>query len=918
MIDSGQSRGLRMERTEDRPTLVPDIVQTTRGYLDLHLKPLREAAARGEAGVAHARRLASVFDGLLSAYFIAARTQATVEAGPLPEPLALLAVGGYGRGLLGLGSDLDLLVLAPSTDHPGVHTLAEMLLYPLWDAGVSIGHAVRTPEELLTLARSDLRTATMVLDARVVAGDRAFAEESVARGWRALFEGDINRFLDALSEEMAARHGRYGASVYLLEPDLKHGRGALRDLDIARWALRARYRAADLSDALKQGSISQHDADTLEGAREYFWRARGVLHARTGRRNDRLTFEDQEECGKAFGFVDPALAASDPLRASAGAAEQFMLGYYRHARAVATTVDRLLESCRVTRASHERVHRSERVAEGVERFEGTLTFADAEALRRDPALALRIVDLALHHGLPLAGRARDMIAQHALDAAWAEALRRAPSTPTLFLRLLTHSPRASLRARGAPVSAAEQGAASVLAELHDLGLLLAIVPEFGPVTGRIHHDVYHVYTVDVHSVAALDRLHQIARGELSELYALPTRVLADLERRDLVCLATLLHDVGKGRGGDHSAVGAELAARIARRLLLSSEDADEVAWLVREHLTLYHLATRRDLSDPATLAQVIGLVRDPWRLRALYLLTVADLSTTSPTSMTTWKARMLDDLLRRAEEAMGRERATPSLHVDELRRRAVAFAGREGPMVERFLAGMPERYVLATPPESIARHARAAAQVGPGRALVHLAPLEGEAPGDLAEVVIVAPDRPGLLARLSAMLYANRLDVQSAQLYSRVVGESIEAVDVFTVRRLDADPGGLARLAAKLPRDLSSVLSADELPDHWVASRTRGGIARPEPAVRTEVELDNHASDRYTVIELFGRDRPGLLYAVARAHYELGLSIALAKVNTEGRRVADVFYVTDTAGNKIPTERFAQVRARLSAALEGT
>jgi [protein-PII] uridylyltransferase len=913
VVNASQGRETAPQGSQ-RIALSPQVSNATRQYLDLHLKPLREAAARGEGGMSHAQRVARVFDGLISSYFLAACARLPQEGAKLPSRIALVAVGGYGRGTLGLGSDLDIVLLVPDANDPNAHALADTLLYPLWDAGVSIGHSVRTPDELVSLARQDLRTATTLLDARVLAGEGSFANEAIERGWRALFDRDLNAFLDSMIDEMTSRHGRYGASVYLLEPDLKQGRGALRDLDIARWALRSRFRTHDFADALKLGAISQHDAPQLEAAREFFWRARGVLHAKSNRRSDRLTFDEQEECARALGFVVRDEESVDPLRAVGAAAERFMQTYYRHARTVATTLDRLIESCRVQRDSRDRMPRTDRVAEGIERFEGTLSFSDPDALQRDPTLALRIVERALALGIPLHARARDVIAQSARDPSFADALRASPQSGPLFSRLLTHSAPATLRTRGVPVSATEQGATSVLAELHDLGLLLALVPEFGPVTGRVHHDIYHVYTVDVHSVAAVDRLHQIARGEMREEFALAAHTLADLERRDLLTLATLLHDVGKGRGGDHSAVGAELARPIARRMGLDDEEAGQVAWLVQQHLALYHFATRRDLGDPATLAQITSLVGTSWRLRALYLLTVADLSTTSPTAMNSWKARMLDEVLRRTEEALGGVTNAGHAHADELERRAIALASeKERPGVTRFLATMPRRYVLATPAASVARHARVVAQAKAGEPLVHIAPLEGSS-GDLAEVVIVAPDRPGLLARLAGMLYMNRLDVQGAQVYSREMPYGVDAVDVFTVRRLDDDPGALLRLATKLPRDLVALLESDAAFEKVMASRAHTGIPRPEPAVRSEVEIDNHASDRFTVIEVFGRDRPGLLYAVAKAIYELGLSISLSKVNTEGRRVADVFYVTEQ-GAKLSEKRFAEIRERLVTAV---
>jgi len=903
--DSGAARGARA-------SLAPDIVRTTREYVDRHLQPLRESAARGEAGVAHARAVAAVFDGLLSAYFLGAWSCVRNRIG-IEQPVSLLAVGGFGRSVLGLGSDLDLLVLANDTSDPRVRELAEVFLYPLWDAGVSVGHAVRSPDEMLTLAREDLRTATTLLDARVLAGDAALGAELIDRGRASIFDGRVNEFLDSLAGEMSERHGRHGASVYLLEPNLKLGRGALRDLDIAQWALAARYRTADFGDALRAGAIATHDAEVLESAREFYWRARGVLHARAGRRSDRLTFDEQESCARAFGFVDAG--AEDEFAALAAGSEQFMQSYYRHARAVATTVDRLLERCRSAAFRPlDRAPRSDRIADGIERFDGALTFAEHHALRDRPVQALRIVELALRQGLPLAARAREMIADCASDGAWCEALRSDPASGPAFIRLLSHGGSTALRARGVPVSSAEPGRASVLAELHDLGLLLALVPEFHPVTGRVHHDTYHVYTVDVHSVAAVDRLHQIAGGEHADTFALAARVLAEIERRHVVIVATLLHDVGKGRGGDHSKIGAQLARDIAARLGLAASECDDVAWLVGEHLTLYHVATRRDLSDPATLASLSERMQDVWRLRALFLVTVADLSTTSPTSMTSWKARMLDELLRCGEEVLAARDVRDSR--DDIRRQLspeVPAADRAA--VDRFLERVPQRYLLGTPASSVARHARAVALHADGRPLVHIASLDASDGADLLEIVVLAPDRPGLLARLTAMLFRARLDVHAAQLYPFVGDRSDRGVpwafDVFTVRRLDDDPGALTRLALRLPRDLAEILSSPSLPEQLEDDSERRRPVRSSPAIRTEVVVDNLASDKQTVIEVYGRDRPGFLYAVARGLYDLGLTITLSKVNTEGHRAADVFYVTETDGGKVDAARFEAIRERL-------
>jgi [protein-PII] uridylyltransferase len=887
----------------ERPMLSPSIVAATRQFLTAHRKPIRDAALRGEGGTALAAKTAELYDGLLSAFFCAA----SARCGLVGAPVSLLAVGGYGRGLVALGSDLDVLVLAPDPEDQRVRDLAEMLLYPLWDAGVSVGHAVRSPADFTQLARDDLRTATTVLDARVVAGDAAYAKDAIDRGWRALFDGEVNHLLDAFGDEMRGRHARFGASVFLLEPDIKHGRGALRDMDIVCWALGARFRVGGFRDALKRGFVSADECERFESAREFYWRARCAMHAFNNRRADRLTYDAQEECARALGYVD-----GDSDEAVAQGAERLMQAYYGHARTVATTLELVLERCRTGRSSHERIPRAERVADGIERFDNALNFTDANVLSREPAAALRIVDQAVKMGLPLSARARESITRATSDAQFCERLRGSSASGAVFLRLISHAPKAKLRQRGSAVSAAEQGEGSVVAELHDLGLLLAMVPEFAPVTGRVHHDVYHVYTVDVHSVAAVDRLHEMARGEHSEAFETAARVQADVDRRAVLCLATLLHDVGKGRRGDHSAIGAELVPVIAARLGVSSEDATLAAWLVRQHLALYHVATRRDLADPETIASVATLVGSEWRLRALYLLTVADLSTTSPTSMTTWKARMLDELLRRTEEMLAA--GVMADDAEALVARAVECAGEDGALVRTLCAQLPQRYVYATPSETIVRHARALAAAPVGAPFVLATALDQDGKGELVEVLVSAPDRPGVLARLSAMLYACRLDVQNAQLFARGRDGATDAMDVFIVRRLDDDPGGLDRLAQRLPRELERVLAGDEPPTIETGQRAVG-YRRAEPAVRTEVAIDNDASGRFTVIELFGRDRPGLLHSIAYELYRLGLTIASAKVNTEGRRAADVFYVLDRDRQKLDPSRFASVRSALDAVL---
>ena len=850
---------------------------------------LRASALAGRSGVAHARAMADAYDGLVIPH--ANACFATAGKGRA----ALFAAGGYGRGALSPGSDLDLVLVVDDPGQRWVPELTEALLYPLWDAKLSVGHTVQSVGGLVALARDDVRTRTMVLDVRFLAGDTGLADRLREASAALRGERELTSFIEALRGELCERHARFGETVYLLEPDVKLGRGGLRDLDVLRWALRARFRTPDFAEALGLGGLTQSEHDALREAREFHFRLRGAMHARAGRRSDRLTFDVQEDCAQALGFLDDAEHASDPAQAVAAAAERLMSTYYGHARRVASSLAHVLARCVPTRPP-EHVRRPQALADGVARFDGTACLATADAAQRDPSVALRLVELAMERDLPVADSSRATLAAAAADPAWCERLRASSEAARCFVRMLEHG--RAWRASGTA------GSRSVLADLHDLGLLLAMIPEFAAVTGRVQHDVYHVYTVDVHSVAAVDRLHAIGRGELGAEFALAARIMAGLDRRPVLLLATLLHDVGKSHGRSHSRVGAEMTPSIAARLGFDAADAEDAAWLVQEHLTLYHLATRRDLSDPATLAQVTSLVGDRWRLQALFLLTVADLSTTSPTAMTAWKARLLDDLYATASSTLSGAAADHGRQRDALVARVAAIdatcAGWAG--------AMPVRYLRATAPRDVVRHARALSGVPVGGVRVVLHPVDDAGASGLFEVLVSAQDRAGLLADLTGLLFAHRLDIQRAEIHS--VGERV--VDVFVVRHPDPASREIATLPARLSAQLAAASARDlDVPALVAMTRGRVGAPRAEPSVASRVALHDDASDDATVVEMFGRDRPGFLHTVAEVHHRLGLEIRVAKVNTEGRRAADVFYVTEAAGGKLAPERFDEVRAAL-------
>ena len=842
-------------------------------------------------GVRHAK----IADGLLRSLFAAA--DAAVKKPKRRLALALGAVGSYGRGAVALRSDLDVRFVLASGDKDDASPVAEAMLYPLWDAGLTIGHQIVTTDELLDLARDDLPSATSILDWRHLAGDVRVSDELCRRARERTFgDGAIATFLDRLDAEVAGRHGRFGGSVYLLEPDVKNGAGGLRDVDVFGWAAAARWGGGSLADLVRLGVVVQREATRVTEARELLWRIRNRLHLAAGRRADRLTFEQQERLATTLGYGDGGAAV-----------EALMSDYYRAARAVTQLSEIVLR--RAKPIVHRRKPHEEDLGRGLRSFDGHVTLADVGELAREPALAFRLFHEAVVRGRPVFPFARDAVARATEDPAFAESLRASPEAAQLFVELATTAQETKLFRR------------SVLGELHDVGLLTAMVPEFSPVVGRVHHDVYHVYTVDVHSVAAVDRLRALARGDLADEHPLACRLAAETSRPVVLYLATLLHDVGKAIGGkDHAIRGADMVIAIGERLGLAPADVDQIQHLVRTHLSMYHVATRRDLDDPSTIEEFLRDVRGRENLRELYLLTVADLSTTSPTAMTSWKARLLDELYLAGDRFLAGSRAPThdEARAKEIQAAVLALVPAEATArAKQFLAGMPERYLLANAPDAIASHVEVAERAASGQPAVALRPLVGH--GEVSELCVIAADRPGLLAQITAAIVAARLEVHAAQIHShaREDGTS-EAVDLFWVRGPGIDARQVPHTLRHLERDLGAMMRGERSAQAILEGRGRGGLgARATPRVDTQVSIDDRAVPGQGIIEVLTRDRPGVLYALAQTLHDLALGISLAKINTEGSRVADVFYVTDDGGTNVPLHaRADEIRAKILGALD--
>lgn len=851
--------------------------------------PTAGAAPRASGwGLDLGRRVAREYDDLLRPVFAAADD----------KPVAFAAVGGYGRGAVALRSDLDVRVLARTVEE--AEAIVDSVLYPLWDAGLAIGHQVLILGDVVELARQDLATATSLLDWRHLAGDRSLSDEVVWRVSGSLFAAsELARFAERLAEEVERRHERFGDSVYLLEPDVKNGAGGLRDLDILRWAAHARYGAGEMGGLVRVGALVPREAQDLAEAEELLWQIRHLLHAHAGRRSDRLTFDEQETIARSLGYG-----------AETEGVENMMSAYYRAARVISRGRTTML-----ARAAHEsrRRPKAEDLGDGLRLFDDSVTLDDATRIGSEPELAFRLVAVAVEKNRPIHAHARELIQRFSSDGAWCERLRRSRPAGRMFVELVTTRKETKLT-KG-----------SALRELHELGLLLAMIPEFSPVVGRVHHDLYHVYTVDVHSVAAVDRIAALARGDLASQYPLASRLAAEVLSPAVLAFATLLHDVGKSIGRrDHSARGAEMAHAILGRLHFRAEEIEEASRLIKEHLTMYLLATRRDIDDPATAHELIETVGTRETLRNLYLLTVVDVLTTSPTSLTSWKAHLLDELYIAADEALTGASGEIG-RAELLRKEVLGFAegysetavrgAEERAWLARYLESMPDRYLLASSAQAIVEHAEVVRSFKDRTVSVEVVPSSHP---EATELCVVARDRPGLLALISAALTASKLEVLAAQVYTRKREDgSVQAVDLFWVQSRVEGAEAVLRALPRVRRDLEAMVSGASKPQVTLgaASPTR----RAAPKVSTRVALDHRASREHTIIEVVTTDRPGVLFAIANALYELGLAISVAKINTEGARAIDVFYVQDAGGKKLdPGKQSAEVQAGVLRALGET
>lgn len=877
------------------------VASAVRAYLAearAHLSRLhREGAGGQQVNEANS----DLVDRLLRRLFRLAETAYYAGGAEFGQRLAVVAVGGYARRELSIHSDIDLLFLYPRRLSPYVESITGRLQTWLWDGGLTVGSATRTIADTLDLCNEDATVRTSLIDARYLVGDPELFHE-LTESLREDTFNDRERFLAERLAALHARHKKYGESLYLLQPNVKEGAGGLRDYHSATWATRAAHPTTrSLDDLLHVGLLTETEMEQYRSAIQFLWRLRNELHLESGRKNDQMSFEHQEQVARAFGYAGGD--ASDyelPV-------ERFMRDYYRHARVVQSLSELVIEQC-VARAGKPAPRASAReVAEGFRVSAGHLEIPHAGHLRERPLRLLAAYAVAQDENVQLSRTARRLVREN-LDLV-DERLRTDPEASAIFLRILEGQYRVM----------------RTLTEMNEDGLLAAFLPEWEHIVCRWQHVIYHIYTVDVHSIFLVEELRRLGRrdyeGALPELTAL-MQGAADVP---VLFLGCLLHDIGKGFGGDHSNRGAERAQACLARLSLAPERTERILFLVKHHLLMSHVAQRRDLSDPKLIVDFARTCGDRENLRNLYLLTFADIRASSPAGWTEWKGQLLRELFERTAEFLETGSDDPSValeqiearveHRQEAARTELQGLGVAESRISGFFSTMPRRYFVSHSPRQIARHALVMFAYTPEKVISHAV---RELRGGISEFLICTADVHGLYATVAGALTARNLNILGSHVYTARSGLALEVYRVAT-------PAGGAEeqretwkaVASMIQGTLSGMLDLDAF-----IKRRRRPILRhaalPPSKRPATVTVSNAESDFYTIVDVSANDRLGLLYDLTRTIASHDFEIYISKAATVMDQVADTFYLKDRERKKIvDAARIEQLRADLLGVAEG-
>ena len=873
---------------------------------------VKSARAEARAGLEHDRNgrrcaqgLATFQDELIRLLFdytVAHVYRATNTSDA--ERMCIVATGGYGREMLAPGSDIDLLFVLPYKQTPWGESVAEYLLYVLWDLGFKVGHATRTVDQCLKLAKADFTIRTSLIDMWHVHGDAQLFAELEQRFRDEVVRGSERAFIDAKIAERTERHLRTGNSRYKVEPNIKDGKGGLRDLHTLHWLSKYMFGHQVGAETVHAGIFTAEEAQTFRSCEDFLWTVRCFLHFISGRAEERLTFD-----------LQPVLAEKLGYRGKSGmkAVERFMKHYFLTVKEVgdlSTILCAALEMQQVKSAPMGRkllnpsnwpsswaARRQVRARTDFRIDNGRINLADKDVFERDPVNLLRFFAYAEQTESYLHPDAiRQLRRSHRLIT---EKLRNDPEANRIFVDLLTGT--------GQPER--------VLRRMNEAGVLGRFIPKFGRVVGMMQFNMYHHFTVDEHLIRTVGGLTEIEHGGVAADLPLSTQLFKTIKNRRVLYVAAFLHDIGKGRIEDHSLVGARIARELCPRFGLTAAETETVIWLIEQHLTMSNVAQSRDINDPKTARDFANIVQSPERLKLLLILTVADIRAVGPGVWNGWQGQLLRSLYAETEplvsggHTQGERRHRVTEAQNALR---VALADWNSADVTKFIDRQYPDYWLRTETRKQADHARLARSADV-KGLTLATACTTDKFTSVTELTVLAINHPRLLALFAGACAANGANIAGAHISTTRDGF---ALDTFILQREFPDDEDELRRGARIGDTIRKILNGDVRLTALLAKR-RPAMAKLDAfTVESEVIVNNALSDAHTVIEVAGRDRTGLLYELTSTLSDLSLDITSAHITTFGEKAVDVFYVTDLTGKKIESEaRQKAIRERLLSVL---
>src|SRR5689334_8469337 len=840
-----------------------------------------------------AERLCFVQDEIIRVLFAAATRH--LYRSPVPtgaERMAVVATGGYGRGMMAPESDIDLLFILPYEQTAWGEQVAEAILYCLWDMGLKVGHATRSVDECIRQARGDMTIRTAILETRFLTGDQALYDQLVERFDKEVVQGSAAEFVTAKLAEREERHRRAGQSRYLVEPNVKDGKGGLRDLHTLFWIAKYVYRVRDTDELAERGVFDAQEYRTFRRCADFLWSVRCNLHFFAGRAEERLSFDMQREIAVRLGYT------SHPGMQDV---ERFMKHYFLVAKDVGDLTAILCAKLEDEQAKPAPVlsRMVARLRPGAQRRRvpdsddfiidnNRINLAAPDVLKHDPVNLIRIFQLAQKNNLAFHPDAMRTVTR-SLKLVNSQ-LRENPEANRLFMEILT-----------------SDNAETVLRRMNETGVLGHFIRAFGKIVSMMQFNMYHHYTVDEHLLRCVGWLQEIERGSNDE-FVLASDLMRKIrpEHRPVIYITTLLHDIAKGRPEDHSIAGAKVARRLCPRLGFSTADTELIAWLIQEHLTMSTVAQSRDLSDRKTIENFAAVVQSVEQMKLLTILTTADIRGVGPGVWNGWKAQLLRTLYYETEPVL----TGGFSEVNRVQRVAVAQAELRAELkdwspqqIDAYVAQHYPAYWLKVDLPHRVAHARfLRATEEAGKSLATTFALDAER--GVTEITVLAPDHPWLLSTLAGACASAGANIVDAQIYTTTDGRALDTIAISREYDRDEDEGRRAtRIGEMIEQVLEGKLRLPEVVARKAANRGKVRAFVVEP----EVTINNQWSDRYTVIEVSGLDRPGLLYQLTTAISKLNLNIASAHVATFGERARDVFYVTDLLGAQInaPTRQAA-------------